>query len=103
MTIEFKENESANIATIIIKGSFNFDVNAEFRRALESSVESKRKIVVDMSMVDNIDSSALGMLLLLREQCAGRDSKIRIINCRQDICDVLKMANFQLMFDIDDL
>lgn len=103
MSIEFEKNEAGNTATIVIKGGFNFDSNAEFRRAMGLAVESQRKIIVDMAMVDRIDSSALGMLLLLREQCGGSSSGIRIIKCKQDIRDVLKMANFQSVFDIDEL
>lgn len=102
MTIEFEKNESTNSAVITIKGHFNFDMNADFKRAMDSATGSKCKIVVDMSMVDEIDSSALGMLLLLREQC-GKSDRIKIVKCRPDICDVLKMANFQTMFDIDGL
>lgn len=103
MSIELTKNEANNIATIHIKGHFNFDVNAEFRRVLKSASEGGCEVVIDMSMVDEIDSSALGMLLLLREQCGGNPNKIKIIKCRQDIYDVLMMANFQTMFDIDEL
>lgn len=103
MTIEFEKNESSNAVTIIIKGDFTFDSNAEFRRAMESAVDLQRKIIVDMSMVDRIDSSALGMLLLLREQSGSNSKQIKIIKCNQDIRDVLKMANFQAVFDVDGL
>ena len=102
MAIEFNKNESSNMATVLIKGHFNFDMNAEFREVLDCVSESKYGVTVDMSMVDQIDSSALGMLLLLREQCGGNNARIKIIKCRPEIHDVLKMANFQIIFDMDD-
>lgn len=103
MTVEFENNEASNTATLRIKGPFNFDINGDFRGALKSAADSKRKVIVDLSMVNEIDSSALGMLLLLREQCGTNDKRVAIVKCRPDIYDILKMANFQTMFDIDGL
>jgi anti-anti-sigma factor len=103
MTIEFEKNESDNTGIIRIRGLFNFDANPEFRKALEAGVGSDCKIIVDMSQVDEIDSSALGMLLLLREQCGGNHARIRIVKSKAHILAVLKMANFQNLFDIDAL
>ena len=103
MSIDLSKNDSNDVATISIKGHFNFDVNADFRKILDSASDGDYKVVIDMAMVDEIDSSALGMLLLLREQCGAISEKIKIKNCRQDIYDVLIMANFQTMFDIDEI
>lgn len=103
MPIELVKNESNNTSTILIKGAFNCDLSSEFRHILESVTEPGCNVVIDMSMVDEIDSSALGMLLLLREQYGGNPNDIKIIKCRQDIHDVLRMANFQTMFNIDEL
>jgi len=47
-----------------------------------------------------MDSSALGMLLLMREEHATENTKIKIINCRKNIRALLSMANFQTLFDI---
>ena len=55
-------------ATLRLKGRFQFDSHREFRSAYEPYIEdpAARVVVVDFSGVDYLDSSALGMLLLLR-------------------------------------
>ena len=101
MAIEFEKNESGHGGTIRIKGNFNFDVNRDFREALKAAENSGCNIIIDMSFVDEIDSSALGMLLLLREHCGGNNARIKIVKSNPAISAILKMANFQNMFDIE--
>lgn len=101
MAIEFEKNESGHGGTIRIKGNFNFDVNRDFREALRAAADSGCNIIIDMSLVNEIDSSALGMLLLLREQCGGNNARIKIVKSSAAILAILKMANFQNMFDIE--
>ena len=57
-------------ATLRLKGRFQFDSHREFRSAYEPYIAdpAMRVVVVDFSGVDYLDSSALGMLLLLREK-----------------------------------
>ena len=46
-------------------------------------------------------SSALGMLLLLREYVGGDAGRINITGCGDDIRRVLKIANFEKLFTLD--
>ena len=89
-----------NEITIIISGRFDFSMNNDFRKILSESNEVGVKYSIDMGAVEDLDSAALGMLLLLREKAGGDSSNIKIQKCRQDIFEMLKMANFQTMFDI---
>jgi len=54
--------------TIKLQGRFDFDSHREFREAVEAAIaEVGTQISVDLGMVDYLDSSALGMLLMLKE------------------------------------
>jgi anti-anti-sigma factor len=55
---------------------------------------------VDLSGTDYLDSSALGMLLLLREHAGGEGSKIDIVNSSPDVKKILDVANFGKLFEI---
>ena len=52
--------------------------------------------MVDLSRTSYLDSSALGMLLLLRERCAD----VRVENASDDVRKVLEIANFQRLFEL---
>ena len=54
-----------------------------------------------MGEAEYLDSSALGMLLLMREHAGGDHAKIRIVNCRPQIKNILKVANFAKLFTVE--
>ena len=73
---------------VVIKGSgrFDFESHQDFGEALKAAnCHDYNKFVVDMSSVEDLDSSALGMLLLLRESAGGEKSDVSIVNCKNKI------------------
>ncbi|MDX1589306.1 MAG: STAS domain-containing protein, partial [Oleiphilaceae bacterium] len=57
--------------------------------------------VVDMNTTTYLDSSALGMLLLLRDYAGGDRADVRIENCNGDVRRILTISNFEQLFDIN--
>ncbi|PHS68106.1 MAG: anti-anti-sigma factor [Methylophaga sp.] len=90
-----------NIHTIKIQGRLDFNVQSEFRSAYESVVGSS-KFILDMTSVEYMDSSALGMLLLLRDHAGGGRATIELHHCRSEVKSILEIANFQKLFVILD-
>ena len=101
-TISVNRGESE--ITIVVKGRFNFEAHSHFRAAYQSENISpgpgSKRVVLDLAATDYIDSSALGMLLLLREEAGGNDADIQIINARPEIRKILETANFQRLFKL---
>ena len=89
---------------ISIKGRFNFEMHSQFRTAYQNETSSesskKKKFVINLAGTEYIDSSALGMLLLLREEAGGNEADIEITNTRPEIRKILETANFQRLFKI---
>lgn len=80
-----------------ISGYFGFSLQRKFREAWLGSPRGQ-KFVVDMSRVEHIDSAALGMLLVLREQAGGDAANIDIFGCPPTIYKLLQVADFQSLF-----
>ncbi|NQD58876.1 STAS domain-containing protein, partial [Pseudomonas sp. CM25] len=57
-------------------------------------------VVVDLSDATYIDSSALGMLLMLRDHVGGDDSDVRVVHTNSDVRKILAISNFEKLFDI---
>ena len=87
--------------TIKISGRFDFSSHQDFRKSYEVTDEQQRAYVIDMSSAEYLDSSALGMLLLMREHAGGDQAEIRIVNCRPQIKNILKVANFSKLFKVE--
>lgn len=86
--------------TISIKGRFDFGKHQEFRDSYEKLNKTPSAIVVDLKDATYLDSSALGMLLLLRDHAGGENSDVRVINGSSDVRKILAISNFDKLFDI---
>ena len=84
--------------TIQITGRFDFRVIKEFQQLLG---RDPRTWVIDLGGVDYVDSSALGMLLLLRERVGGDSMRVQLRGVRGQPRDVLLMARFDRMFKLE--
>jgi anti-anti-sigma factor len=83
---------------ISVAGRLDFHCHDEFRKVYEGDAPGDvGEYVVDLRQTDYIDSSALGMLLLLREAVSGVES-VRIINCQPAVRRILEIANFNQLF-----
>lgn len=86
--------------TISIKGRFDFGKHQEFRDSYEKIAKKPNSVVVDLKEATYLDSSALGMLLLLRDHAGGDSSDIRVVNSSSDVKKILAISNFDKLFDI---
>lgn len=97
MSITTKKDGFSHI--IKIKGQFDFAIQRDFRKAYESEASSQR-FILDLSETEYMDSSALGMLLLLRDHAGAETAKVELINFNQEIKSILGISNFQRLFTI---
>ena len=84
--------------TLRITGRFDFRLIKDFQQLL---VKEPRLWVVDFSSVEYVDSSALGMLLLLRERVHGDMQRVQLRGLQGQPLEVLHMAKFDHMFKLD--
>lgn len=94
--------KDAGKALIKLSGRFDFNTHREFRGAYEPLVgdAETRSVVVDFSNVDYLDSSALGMLLMLRDKLGGAGKEVALCGVRGNVKQVLDIANFGKLFPI---
>jgi anti-anti-sigma factor len=88
--------------TIKLSGDFLFDTHPEFRAAYKEAllVPKIEKIFVDLHDVTRIDSSALGMLLILRDKATAQKTSVTLLNPPATVWNVLQIANFNKLFNI---
>jgi len=100
MAIWSSESSDGKELTIKIQGRFDFSAHQEFRDAYEKAGDDPTKFTVDMRETTYLDSSALGMLLLLRDHAGGDNANIEIVNCNPDVKKILTISNFEQLFTI---
>ncbi|MCB4360845.1 STAS domain-containing protein [Quatrionicoccus australiensis] len=89
-------------ATIKLNGRFDFNTHRDFRSAYEPLIADAalKAVTVDFSSVDYLDSSALGMLLMLRDKMGGANKEVALTGVRGNVKQVLDIANFGKLFQI---
>ncbi|HEX5843839.1 MAG TPA: STAS domain-containing protein [Pseudomonas sp.] len=100
MTITSLPSSDGQELTILIQGRFDFGAHQEFRNAYERVGSTPKSYVVDLQGTTYLDSSALGMLLLLRDHAGGDSAQIRLLNCNPDVRKILAISNFEQLFQI---
>ncbi|MBF6028716.1 STAS domain-containing protein [Pseudomonas sp. P115] len=100
MSVESEVSLDGKKLTIAIKGRFDFGSHQTFREAYERFYKVPELYVVDLKETTYLDSSALGMLLLLRDHAGGDDADVRVINSNSDVRKILGISNFDKLFDI---
>ena len=100
--MQIKVGKSKDAATLALNGRFDFNSHREFRTSCDEAMQLPeiKEIEVNLSQVDYLDSSALGMLLLLREKAQNANLKVSLTNCTGLVQQVLDVANFQRLFTI---
>jgi anti-anti-sigma factor len=101
MSIWASASQDGRSLTINIEGRFDFSAHQDFRESYEKTDAEPDEYCVDMKQTSYLDSSALGMLLLLRDHAGGDTAKIRIVNCNTDVRKILTISNFEQLFAID--
>jgi HptB-dependent secretion and biofilm anti anti-sigma factor len=100
MTIRAAVSEDGREMIISVEGRFDFSAHRDFRETFEKVNKGLKCYTVDMREASYLDSSALGMLLLLRDHAGGDTAEVRIVNCNPDVRRILRVSNFEQLFEI---
>lgn len=98
--MSISSNTNGNTLTISVPERFNFSCHKSFRDAYASTDGSSTTYVVDLSATEYIDSSALGMLLLLREYSGSNQGSVIIKGANANVEGILVVSNFNKLFTL---
>lgn len=102
MSVETKINGANQAGRLHLIGTFDFRMRDEFKDAYTPLLEDNalQHIEVDMQQVDYIDSTALGMLLILKDAAEAYEKDISIFNAQGATAHVLRSSKFGQIIDM---
>lgn len=100
MNIDTRKDGST--ARIVLNGRFDFNSHRLFNDATSAllSEPGVSELEVDFDEVKYIDSSAMGMLLRLKERAKSAAKSITLLNCKGAVAQVFELSNFRRLFNI---
>lgn len=102
MPVSVNVRDGGKAVEIAVTERFDFNAHQDFRAAYENNGSKTSHFIIDLGGTEYMDSSALGMLLVLREYCGGASANISIANASQEIRKLLEIANYEKLFKITD-
>jgi len=100
MTINVTESDDKNEVTIHVSGRFDFSCHQPFVDGYRNYPKGEKRFVVDLGETEYMDSSAMGMLLQLRDHTSKDGGGVSLINANESVREILKIANFHKLFDV---
>ena len=98
--MKIDKSADGNIS-ISLDEKFDFSSVSEFRKIYESVEKvAKKEVVIDFKNTRYIDSSALGMLINVRNYFSKMDTKVRLCNTNDQIKKIFSISKFETKFDI---
>ncbi|MCP1500428.1 anti-anti-sigma factor [Pseudomonas migulae] len=100
MSVVTEVSQDGQKLTISVKGRFDFAKHQEFRESYENLQPKPESFEVNLKDATYLDSSALGMLLLLRDHAGGENAEITLSHANADVRKILAISNFEQIFDV---
>jgi anti-anti-sigma factor len=99
MNIKRKEAGDGVIYSLV--GKFTFSDHANFRKVIDSVKDSNYKsVTLDIENLDFVDSAALGLLLVIREETEKAGLSLSIKNPTGQVKKMFDLSNFNTLFNI---
>lgn len=96
-----KTSVSDNCGYIYVDGSFAFHIQSEFRDAYEDLAQKCKQVKVDLDRASYMDSSGLGMLLVMKKFLDGKNISYEIVGSKGQTYDLLQLTHFNKYFKIN--
>ena len=100
--MEYTVSERGEVREIHLKGRFTFVDDVTFRDVLASfGGKGAHRVVVDLGGVDFIDSSGLGMLMLVRDTARCNRVTAVVRNPRGQVRKMLDVCHFSEILPVE--
>lgn len=100
--MDIKKHVNDNMLNIVLNDKFTFADHENFRSIFDDIRENKaiKHISLDLSHVTFIDSAALGMLLLLKDEVEKAEKNLTLSSPQGQVKKLLEISRFYELFTI---
>lgn len=102
MALQINISMAGDKVIISLAGRFDFNEHRAVKLAYEPLLQdaSIRTLEINLRDVEYLDSSALGMMMLLRERTQAVKKNVVLSNPSNTVAQILDIANFGKLFTI---
>ena len=101
MSVSCNISHESKQVVISVKERFDFSLHQQFRDTYSKCIDPNFNYILDLSHTDYMDSSALGMILLLKDHVELHASKLVISKPSDTVNKILEIAQFHRLITIE--
>jgi len=101
MNVKKQVSDENKKIEVSIDGRFDFSLHQNFRDAYIGCKEKGSTFTLNLSKTTYMDSSALGMILLLKDHAESHDGKVVISKPSESVNKILEIAQFHRLLSIE--
>lgn len=101
MSIKVQASQDSNQLVIGIEERFDFSLHQEFRNSYINTQTNNTEFVLDLSLTTYMDSSALGMILLLKDHAESLSGAVIIRKPSETVNKILEIAQFHRLLTVE--
>ena len=100
--MDIKVSKIGSVASLSMNGKFDIQARIAFKDSYTPLLADKEIITLDIVLtdVDHMDSSALGMLLLLHDRAKAVGKTVILSKPNSTVAKIFDIANFEKLFTI---
>ena len=100
-TLDVRTSTSGSVHVLHVAGDVDFLVSDQFSTAIDAALAAaSSSLVIDMSSVRFIDSSAIGILIRAHKSMAGRPGSFALVAASPMILRVISIVRLDTVFSI---
>lgn len=97
--MQLSQHSDGSSVKFVLEGQFTFDDQMAFRKSMASLPElPAQSVVLDLSKLEYIDSSAMALLLLFKEKAAQCHKQVMLVEPTGYVKKVFDLAHFSDLF-----
>ena len=100
MSVNKKVSDDNRKVEISVVGRFDFSLHQHFRDSYTNSNDKSVEFILNLSETTYMDSSALGMILLLKDHAESCSGKVVISKPSESVNKILEIAQFHRLLTI---
>ncbi len=90
-----------DIQTVKLVGDLDVYSEEDFKEFIEEKIDINKDLVFDLKDLDYLDSTGLGMFMLIYNKQKENGKSVKIINTKENIKKLFKITDLSDLFDME--
>ena len=94
-------NYEDDIQTVKLTGDLDVYSEEDFKSFIDEKIQTDKDVVFDLNDLDYLDSTGLGMFMIVYNMQKENGKSVKVINAKENIKKLFKITELTALFDME--